>query len=695
MQRGGGSSVGGVTGSQETGLFTAAGRSRAATGGIGGGHGGGGGGGGGGGRGGGGPMRDNGRKRGGKRSSGLRGSGAHLPAPGGGRSDRDGDMDMGDKKTNFSPYQRPGRNRNDAVVTTDSNSNDALVVFVIGKGVGSDAGLLDFLSRKASPAKITPSNKKPNADRSSISFHVPNFQQASALKALSGIRYKGQKIIIKTTADQRILEESAQKGSSSMEQSTGTIDAIRSFIRSRYNNGFLDLENMAVDPTLRAAAILPPGSAKGKFDVGAVFMKVAAELFPETTTISFASNKLRSLRAIASVTRFFPNIQNLSFKNNLISNFRDLEMMGGAKKLTMLRELILLDNPIRDQDIAKNKDDIEYRSRVTKMFPTIQVLDQIPVGPKITFGLGDVASSATPATQRLPAPVRGNFFDSPGTESLVLEFLTSFFQLFDSDRSALEHMYDNSATFSYSTVRAPATVQKGKGRPNDDSWVDYPQGRNLSRIKDLKQRTNTIHVGNDAIVKQGLLPLPKTTHNLSDASKVRVDAWQTGTLLPAICIYIMVHGEFTQSNGKQKSFDRSFIIAPAPPTSQAAARGWKCLIITDQLTIRTYGGSDAWQPEPDPSTPAATPTPNMPTPNMQPPATPNVGAGPDPSQTPMPGINAEQHAKAQELQQLTGLNYPYSVQCLTAVAWDVTAGVALVNQERANIPQDAWQKPRF
>lgn len=96
MQRGSG-----VTGNQETGLFTAAGRDRVATGTIGGAGHSGGGGGRGGGRGGGGPMRDNGRKRGGKRSSGLRGSGAHLPAPGGGRNDRDGDLDMGEKKTNL------------------------------------------------------------------------------------------------------------------------------------------------------------------------------------------------------------------------------------------------------------------------------------------------------------------------------------------------------------------------------------------------------------------------------------------------------------------------------------------------------------------------------------------------------------------------------------------------------------------
>jgi len=104
-------------------------------------------------------------------------------------------------------------------------------------------------------------------------------------------------IIIKTTGDQRILEESAQKVNT-MEQSTGTIDAIRSFIRSRYSNGFLDLENMAADPTLRAAAILPPGVARGKFDVGAVFMKVAAELFPEVNTCQFRTRDEEIVRHI-------------------------------------------------------------------------------------------------------------------------------------------------------------------------------------------------------------------------------------------------------------------------------------------------------------------------------------------------------------------------------------------------------------
>ncbi|KAF9584071.1 nuclear mRNA export, poly(A)+RNA binding protein, partial [Lunasporangiospora selenospora] len=163
---------------------------------------------------------------------------------------------------------------------------------------------------------------------------------------------------------------------------------------------------------------------------------------------------------------------------------------------------------------------------------------------------------------------------------------------------------------------------------------------------------------------------------------------------------------FEQVNSNRplrKSFDRSFIIAPAPPSSQAAIHGWKCLIISDQLTIRQYNGSDAWKPEPD-----ATPAPVAlvaPIPGALPPtaiapvaapavvATPASNTGVAAQQVPMPGISPEQHAKAIELQGRTGLTYPYAVQCLSAVGWDIQAGITLVEQERANIPADAWQQP--
>ena len=77
-------------------------------------------------------------------------------------------------------------------------------------------------------------------------------------------------------------------------------------------------------------------------------------------------------------------------------------------------------------------------------------------------------------------------------------------------------------------------------------------------------------------------------------------------------------------------------------------RGWKCLIITDQLTVRSHNGSSAWQPEPEPGTSnglnvptaVATPVPGMSVPSAAPitPVALAPGAGPDPTQAPMPGI---------------------------------------------------------
>ncbi|KAF8935066.1 nuclear mRNA export, poly(A)+RNA binding protein [Haplosporangium bisporale] len=458
------------------------------------------------------------------------------------------------------------------------------------------------------------------------------------------------KLIIKTTEDSKIMEDGPQKPVRVV-QTTGTIDAIREFIRSRHQNGFLNLENMAQDDILRSAKIIPPGSSTGRNDVGTVMMKVAAQLFPDITTISFASNGLRSLAPISSVAQFFPNILNLSFKGNEIRSYRDLENLSGTKKLPNLREIIFLDNPLRDRDIAKHKDDISYRR---------------------------------------------------------------YFKLFDTNRTLLEHMYDSSATFSVSTNVTISPAQRSKGR-GGDNWSEYSESaRNLSRLKDLSDRTKRLHVGNQDIVKEGLLPLPETKHDLTDASKFSVDAWQTGSLLPAVCIYIMVHGEYEQApvrgRGYTKSFDRSFIIAPAPPNSSAAQHGWKCLIISDQLTVRQHNGHEAWQPEPElhvPGTVSSAVSSAFNAAGGAPPMadaaigttaiapSPAAGVGPDPNQTPMQGISPEQHAKAQELQQLTSLNYPYSVQCLAAVGWDIQAGVSLVNQERANIPADAWQVPRF
>ncbi|KAG0293228.1 nuclear mRNA export, poly(A)+RNA binding protein, partial [Dissophora globulifera] len=472
-----------VTGNEEIGFFTS--RGQAAGGPV---------------RQTGGPVRQTGR-RGGRSSGGiLRGAASLPPRPTRG-TDQDGDLAMGAEKKNFSPYQRPKRNNNisssSGAGDTRSGAGDSIdptgtvVIFVTGRSdmpsLANDSGLYDFLNRKASPMKLNITSKRTNEMSGVMSFVVGDFAQAKVLRNLSGIRYKGQKLSIKTSVDDKIGSSTGDSGPSqrpSAPPSHGTIDAMRNFMRSRYNNGFLNLENMAQDSILRAAKIIPPGQTRGRSDVGTVMMKVAAELFPETTTISFAMNGIRSLQPISAVSIYFPNLQNLSFKGNNIQYFRDLEYLSG-KKLPHLKELILLDNPVRDRDLAKNNDDLSYRSSVLRLFPSIVMLDQVPVTNKISFGLGDILKDDLPEHAVLPAQIKGNFFDNAGTEATALEFLASYLKLFDTNRRSLEHAYDMNATFSLQTMTPISPLQKRKNQAADN-WAGYiSHSRNLSKIKDL------------------------------------------------------------------------------------------------------------------------------------------------------------------------------------------------------------------
>ncbi|KAF9990295.1 RNA polymerase II transcription factor B subunit 4 [Mortierella antarctica] len=310
------------------------------------------------------------------------------------------------------------------------------------------------------------------------------------------------------------------------------------------------------------------------------------------------------------------------------------------------------------------------------------MLDLAPVS-RINFGL-DVTKIVSPSTF-LKLPVRGNFFDKPETEATVIAFLTSYFSLFDSERALLEHIYDVNATFSYSAITQPSPLQRSQGI-SSENWSEYLlQSRNLSRLSDLGARTTRLHVGSKDIVYQGLMQLPETRHDLSENSKVCVDAWETGGLLPTVCIYISVHGEFEEvrrgvQESVRKSFDRTFIIAPAPQGSVAAVNGYPCLIISDQLTLRGYNGSAGWKPDLNvtvtPSLAAAaagvaTALKSVP-----------IAAGapqifPVSSQTPVtsPHVDAlspEQQALVQELQRVTGLNVETALQCLLASGWDAS-----------------------
>lgn len=96
-------------------------------------------------------------------------------------------------------------------------------------------------------------------------------------------------------------------------------------------------------------------------------VKIAAQFQPRPITISLAHNGLDGKICFHAFHRYFPDIVNLSLEGNKVRSFKDMELFGGAKwMLKKLRELILVDNPLRQVAMADNKLE-DYRRLVLFM----------------------------------------------------------------------------------------------------------------------------------------------------------------------------------------------------------------------------------------------------------------------------------------------------------------------------------------
>lgn len=64
-----------------------------------------------------------------------------------------------------------------------------------------------------------------------------------------------------------------------------------------------------------------------------------------------------------NLAHYVPNLRNLSLQGNKVRTWRDLEYLGGkGKKLSALRELIFMDNPLRDQEMKAGRHEQYKRS---------------------------------------------------------------------------------------------------------------------------------------------------------------------------------------------------------------------------------------------------------------------------------------------------------------------------------------------
>jgi nuclear RNA export factor len=177
--------------------------------------------------------------------------------------------------------------------------------------------------------------------------------------------------------------------------------------------------------------------------------------------------------------------------------------------------------------------------------------------------------------------------------------------------------------------------------------------------------------------------LPRTKHAdlATEAKKYMIEAHiQPGVPDPSGAsqcgvdgFFISIHGEFdeldiaTGQPKKKRSFDRTFILGPGGPNGVR--------IVNDILTVRAYGGAQAFDPD-----------------NFEAWNGP-VAAAPAPEGVPQlpAGLSIEMAEQmCLELQKQTRMTIGYAKECLEQVNWDFATSLQAFESVKANLPPDAF-----
>ncbi|KAJ3406968.1 Protein kinase, partial [Chytridiales sp. JEL 0842] len=609
-------------------------------------------------------------------------------------------------------------------------------------GRGDPGIVLDFLRNKIEGTLDVVSTRVVAED---LLVKVRSVGEATNLQRLSGVRFSGAKLSIRimgrlpaSTSDSNIPQ--TQSNTSNVKHPS-SIETLTAILRSRYNPSikFLNLSALESDPTMLSHPSLSGFGSdyNDTLKIGPVICKLIGELFPDVQTISFESNRLSTLKCFASLPKWAPLLQNLSFRDNLIGSFAAVEGLKLGGETPNLRELFFVGNPIWEREKNKPGGEAEYRRKIKDMFPSLQVLDQMDFEEEISFGLPtDTLSTAGNA---FPETEKGAFMDTPVSADMVQDFIRRFFPLFDKNRGALMDLYADNATFSVSVNTMPrrgggsgsGPDRGGKRREYFDKWMSY--NRNHVTTKDLSKRLSLLASTPSAIIQVfGKLPVTEHPTNASPEKQMFIsDAFQLPleSLQGGVALVVTIHGEFHEVEiHKSRSFSRTLILLPAPPNSRAAMNGWAYTILNDVLTVRSWSPERVWVGK-EPHGLSAKPSVGsligdadvearraqrnaerqiqqmqssqqqvqpggmslLSQQQQQQQQGQNLPA--DPSALEMMktkmGLNDQQHQLVLQVAQASGLNYQFAAQCLNETQWDGNQAMEAFNAARANIPPEA------
>jgi nuclear RNA export factor len=449
---------------------------------------------------------------------------------------------------------------------------------------------------------------------------------------------------------------------------------LRGILERRYNfeTKLLDLSALAQDEELKNERMFEKNSTTQKFVPAMMIVLEKSFDKPEDKdaailSVSLANNGLTDLTAVSSLSLTLPKLQNLDLSGNQFPNLNALQ--NWRKRFYHLQHLVLTGNPLEQNEL-------NWQQEIVKWYPNLRQLNGVQVRTE-----EEIANKAKNVD--LPFPIRTAQFQDEG--GIAEGFVRTFFQGFDGDRAGLAaHYYDDQSTFSYAVnTQAPRDPNMTeKGEPGE--WEGHlKNSRNLKKISQLPARQSRMFRGTKAVADAfSSMPPSKHPDLAAEARKWMIEA----KMVPGVPdtsgasptgvdgFLITIHGEFDELDAatgqpkKKRSFDRTFIVGPG------GAAGVR--IVSDQLTLRGYGGTQAFEPDHfDGSNDQAPPTDT---------SVPALPAGLDVAQ-------AEQMVA--QLMQQTTMTLQYAKDCLEQVGWNYQAALEAFERVKARLPADAFVQP--
>ena len=578
-------------------------------------------------------------------------------------------------------------------------SANSIPVEILGWNGATPDECIKFISRKC---RIVVSNSSVDPATGVLKGYVKNPKEADELCTWSGVKFAGQSLkITKATAADSM---SSQMGGPVGNSGGSTIETITLFLKSRYQPEIkmLNLSSVQQDANLASKGFFASISTTSKFFPA--LMKIAKELKLDVNSVDLSGNNLTDISTISTLAQTFPLLQNLSLLNN---NFNRLKLFETWRhKLNFLRELIIVGNPLFNNQGNPN-DVLNIKIELMKSFPRLIVLN------------GEIVRNEQLLLSNLTFPFESSqsmFFQDEEVQNMSTNFITNFYKLWDSNRQDLLVLYQENSQFSMQVDSSHPYVMDTNTTGGYGSSTDFgyylPQSRNLTRVSSVKSRASRVAQGQEQIFKL-FSQLPKTRHDL--LSQPQLFSMESHRFPQLNGIIITLHGSFEETAipdnneavlgnqgqsrnryGSQKhkkialstkSFDRTFVVIPGPNGS--------FIVASDLLSIRSFGGSEAWNnitrstevtPQPQVAAPSA---------NIPPVVPPSQVPTPTPTAADLP---AEVKANLNPMQQEilvkilleTKLNLQYGIMLCEQSNWDYQQFTINFKNSVASLPRDAY-----